>query len=266
MRERKLADLLLPRHGTMLEASGVFAKSGEFFVVFDNTRRAARIAADLLPESGHRWMGAARPGEGYEGITYSAGRQRFYLLIEAEKHRDGTYKGIIEEYDDDWHYRGRRWIDLPFEKRNTAFEGLAALSWRGRDYLLALCEGNRGRIHVLRYKNRMWQPVALITLPRRARFKDYSGLAIRGDRIVVVSQESSRLWAGRLNREKWSVTGDGRTFDFPRTKKGKKLYCTIEGVSWLSAGVIVAVSDLRRRRHPGRCRRTDQSIHVFKLS
>src|SRR5688500_1936355 len=131
LRECKLADLLAPRQGTVLEASGVFAKNDECFVVFDNTRRAARIAADLVPKGNHRWMGAARPGEGYEGITYSADRERFYLLIEAEKHGDGTYKAVIEEYDDDWRYRGRRWVDFPFKKRNTGFEGLAALHWRG---------------------------------------------------------------------------------------------------------------------------------------
>jgi hypothetical protein len=277
IRERKLAELLSPRHGTVLEASGVIAKDNEFFVVFDNTRRAARVGADLLPEGAHRWMGAARPGEGYEGITYSAERQRFYLLIEAEKHQDGTYKAVVEEYDEDWHYRGRRWIDFPFEKRNTGFEGVAALRWRDHDYLLALCEGNacrsgkkgskpgKGRIHVLRYKNRMWQPVARIALPRRAKFKDYSGLAIRGDRIAVVSQESSRLWTGRLNRDTWTVIGSGRTYDFPRTKKGKKLYCTVEGVSWLTPATIVTVSDLSKKKHSGRCQRTDQSIHIFRL-
>jgi len=279
VRERKLEDLLAPRHGTKLEASGVFAKDGEFFAVFDNTRRAARIGASLLPgDAGHRWMGAARPGEGYEAITYSADRRRFYLMIEAEKHQDGTYKAVIEEYDEQWRYKARKWVDFPFEKRNTGFEGLAALRWRGGDYLLALCEGNqcrpkrkgskrgKGRIHVLRYTHGMWQPVARIRLPRRAKFKDYSGMALRGDRLAVVSQESSRLWVGRLNRGRWMISGAGRVYDFPRTKKGKKLYCTVEGVSWLSTRTVVTVSDLRKRKkHPARCERTDQSIHIFQL-
>ncbi len=278
VRERKLADLLAPRHGTALEASGVFAKDGQFFTVFDNTRRAAVIGETLLPgDSSHRWMGTARTGEGYEGITYSADRRRFYLLIEAEKHEDGTYKAVIEEFDEEWHYKGSASVDFPFEKRNTGFEGVAALRWRGDDYLLALCEGNacrarkkrsnvgKGRIIVLLYKERSWQPVAQIKLPRHARFKDYSGMAIRGNRLAVVSQESSRLWVGRLNRATWKVDGDGRVYDFPRSKKGKKLYCTVEGVSWLSASTIVAVSDLRKKKHPGRCERTDESIHIFRL-
>jgi hypothetical protein len=277
VRERKLADLLAPRSRTLLEASGVFAKDGDFFVVFDNTRRAARIEAQLLPGEGHKWMGGARPGGGYEAITYSADRRRFYLLIEAEKHPDGTYKAVIEEYDEDWRYTGRKWVDFPFESRNTGFEGLAALRRGGRDYLLALCEGNRcrsgkkgsklgkGRIHVLLYTHGMWQPVARIKLPREAKFKDYSGMAIRGDRLVVVSQQSSRLWVGRLNRRSWAVGAPGRVYDFPRTKKGKMLYCTVEGVSWLSPRTVVAVSDLRRKKYPERCERTDQSIHIFQL-
>ena len=36
-------------------------------------------------------------------------------------------------------------MDFPFEKRNTGFEGLSAVRRKGRDYLLALCEGNRCR-------------------------------------------------------------------------------------------------------------------------
>jgi hypothetical protein len=278
-RERKLADLLdPPRAKAVFEASGVIAIGDHCFVVLDNVRRLARIATHLRPKSSaHRWVGVNRQGEGYEAITFSRATGRFYLMLEAQKHPDGTFKAAIDEYDERWRLKGRRWINFPFESRNTGFEGLASVEHRGEHYLLALCEGNRctggrskkkrgqGRIHVLERRGRLWHPVAPIKLPRRAKFKDFSDIALRGGRLAVVSQETSRLWVGRLRRGKWTITGRGRVYDFPRTKKGKKLYYTVEGISWLSAQTLVAVSDLRKKRYPKRSAKTDQSIHVFRL-
>ena len=279
IRERKIADLIPPpRGGNVLEASGVFARGREFFVVFDNTKRAASLAASLRSGSQeNHWLGRPRFGEGYEAITYSRHRNRFYLLIEAEKHPDGTYKAVIEECDETWRVKRRRWVNFPFETRNTGFEGLAAVHWRGEDYLLALCEGNkcrsgrkghkpgRGRIHVLQFGRGMWQPVARIKVPGTARFKDYSGLALRGDRLAVISQESSALWIGRLRAGRWTIAGPGRSYLFPRTKKDKRLYCTVEGISWMSNTTFVAVSDFRKHKHPKRCCKKDQSVHLFRL-
>ena len=90
-----------PGRDGVLEASGVAAKGRDLFVIFDNIRRVARLDRDLEPGSGkHAWLGAARQGEGYEDIAYSPRRRRFYLLIEAEKHPDGTYKALIDECDE----------------------------------------------------------------------------------------------------------------------------------------------------------------------
>jgi hypothetical protein len=280
LRERKLSDLLdPPSRGAVFEASGVIAQRGACFVVLDNVRRVARIASNLRLESPeHQWVGARRGGEGYEAITYSPARKRFYMLVEAEKHPDGTFKAVVEECDDRWRFRGRSWVDFRFQKRNTGFEGLASVEFRGRHYLLALCEGNRcleshkkqthgrGRIHVLERRGGIWKPVARIKLPRQVNFRDYSGMALRGERLAVVSQESSRLWIGRLRRGEWTIGGRGRIYDFPRTKKGKRLYFTVEGISWLSPHTLVAVSDLRKKRYPKRSARTDQSIHVFRIA
>jgi hypothetical protein len=279
LRERKLADLIdPPRAGAVLEASGVIAVRTHCFVALDNIQRVARIASHLRPDSDdHRWAARARQGEGYEAITHSRAQRRFYLMIEAQKHPDGTFKGVVEEFDDDWRFKGRRWVDVPLQKRNTGFEGLASVEWRGQHYLLALCEGNgchdshtkpkrgQGRIHVLERRGRTWRPVARIKLPKSVKFKDYAGMALRGDRLAVVSQESSRVWIGRLRRGRWAIGGRGRVYDLPRTKKGKKRYFTVEGISWLSPRTLVAVSDLRKKRHPKRSARTDQSIHVFRI-
>jgi hypothetical protein len=278
VRERKLAELLPSRHSNILEASGVVVKDGKYLVVFDNIRRIARIGPSLEPGSAdHAWVGRLRDGEGYEDIAYSASQERFYALIEAEKHPDGTYKAIVEEYDTHFRYQSRRRVNVPFEKRNRGFEGLSAVHVDGVDYLLALCEGNDGkagargntpgggRIHVLQRSGQWWQPIAQIRLPSSLEFRDYSALALRDDRIAVVSQKSSRLWVGTLRRKNWTIAGDGRTYEFPRTPKGKRLYCTVEGIDWLSATTFVTVSDLRKKGYPDRCGRTDQSIHIFRL-
>jgi hypothetical protein len=279
VRERKLAALIpVPEPGAVLEASGVLARGRDCFVIFDNLRRVARIDQGLAPGSRrHAWLGAARSGEGYEDIAYSPHRRRYYLLVEAEKHPDGTFKAVIEERDEEFRSQGRRWVDFSFEERNTGFEGLAAVRWRGHDYLLALCEGNRcragkkgrrpggGRLQVLERRGKVWGPVATIKLPRSVAFEDYSALAIRGDRIAVASQQASRLWLGTLRRRDWTIQGEGRQYDFPRTRKGKLLYSTVEGISWAPDGTLVAVSDLTKPGHPGRCAAKDQSIHVFRL-
>jgi hypothetical protein len=279
LKERKLAELMTPPKGSgVLEASGVVAKGGYFYVIFDNIRRVARIAPSLAPGSPRTgWFGRGREGEGYEDIAYSPYLKRFFLLIEAEKHVDGTFKGLIDECDETGAFKGQHWIDFPFKKRNTGFEGLVAVRWKGVDYLLALCEGNRcksgvrgrigggGRIQVLVRKGSMWRPVARIKLPPTVDFQDYSAVALRGDRIAVVSQMTSRLWIGRLRFDDWTIVGRGRIYDFPRTKLGRPRYCTLEGLSWLSDTAFVMVSDLRKATYRNGCSKTDQSIHIFWL-
>ena len=277
--ERKLADFISPPTSDgVLEASGVVAKGAHYYVIFDNVRRIARIHPSLEPGSKrHLWFGPKRQGDGYEDIAFSRYTRRFYLLIEAEKHPDGTYKALIDECDESAQYKQRRWVDFAFEKRNTGFEGLSAVRWRGQDYLLALCEGNRcragragrtpgaGRIHVLQRSGTLWKPVARIKLPRKVKFEDYSAVALRGRRIAVLSQRSSRLWIGTLRFGDWTIADEGKTFEFPRTKNGKIKYGTLEGLCWLTDRSFVCVSDLSKRRHKRRHRKKDQSIHVFKL-
>ena len=279
LKQRKLTDLIAPPKGSsVLEASGVFSKGRDFYVIFDNIRRVARIDRSLSPASSrHGWLGRGRKGEGYEDIAYSRHLKRFYLLIEAEKHIDGTYKAIIDECDEAGRFKGRRWVDFPFEKPNTGFEGLYAVRRKGSDFLLALCEGNRcragakgrtgggGRIQVLARKGRMWVPVARIKLPDTVDFQDYSAVSLRGDRIAVISQMTARLWIGRLRFDTWTIAGAGRIYDFPLTKRGRPKYCTLEGLCWLTDTTFVLVSDKCKPGYRKGCRKTDQSIHIFAL-
>jgi hypothetical protein len=279
LKERKLAELIKPPKGSnVLEASGVVVKGGDYYVIFDNVRRVARIDRGLSPTSKrHGWLGTRLSGDGYEDIAHSPRLKRFYLLVEAEKHADGTYKGLIDECDEAGRLKARRWIDLVLKRRNTGFEGLSAVRVKGVTYLLALCEGNRckagrqgragggGRIQVLVRKKAMWVPIAQIKLPRTVKFEDYSAVALRGDRIAVVSQMTSRLWIGRLRTRDWTIAGQGRIYDFPRTKRGRVKYCTLEGLSWVSNTTFVMVSDLCKKGYRKGCRKTDQSIHLFSL-
>lgn len=280
VKERKISDLIDPPKGTdVLEASGVVAKGRHFYVIFDNIRRVARLDRGLSSSdpARHGWFGGRRSGDGYEDIAYSPRLNRFFMLIEAEKHLDGTIKGLIDECDETGRFLGRRWIDVALEKRNTGFEGLAALRWKGTDYLLALCEGNKcragrrgkigggGRIHVLTRAARTWAPVACIKLPRTVDFEDYSAVSLRGDRIAVISQMTSRLWIGRLRPGSWTIAGAGRIYDFPRNKRGKPRYCTLEGLCWLTGSTFVMVSDLSKANYRRGCRKKDQSIHIFAL-
>jgi hypothetical protein len=62
-----------------------------------------------------------------------------------------------------------------------------------------------------------------------------------------------------------TIAGRGRIYDFPRTKKGRLKYCTVEGVCWLSARSFVMVSDMAKAGYGRRCQTRDQSIHVFRL-
>jgi hypothetical protein len=277
--ERKLSDLIAPPKGSaVLEASGVVAKDDYYYVVFDNFRRIASVHMDLNLESkAHGWFGPARDGEGYEDIAFSPDTRRFYLLIEAEKHPDGTYKALIDECDEEGKYKRRRWVDFVFKNRNTGFEGLAAVHWKGTDYLLAMCEGNRGkggrkgkkpgggRVQVLKRAGTVWKPIACIDLPKSVKFEDYSAVSIRGNQIAVISQQTSQLWTGTVKFADWTVRDEGTIYDFPRTRKGNLKYCALEGLCWLSARSFALVSDLAHANAPKRCRKHDQSIHVFRI-
>src|SRR6185436_6842431 len=110
-----------------------------------------------------------------------------------------------------------------------------------------------------------WKPVARVKLPKAVKFEDYSAVALRGRRIAVLSQQSSQLWIGTLRFGDWTIVGDGTSYAFPLTRNGKIKYGTLEGLCWLTDHSFVCVSDLSKPDCPKRLRKTDQSIHVFKL-
>ena len=154
-------------------------------------------------------------------------------------------------------------------------EGLTCVSVDGELHLLALCEGNRclggaagrepggGRIQVFRRARGGWDHVATIRLPNTLPFQDFSSVAVSGERIAVLSQESAALWLGTLRTPAWEVADDGVLYRFPLDDDGRTAYGNAEGVAWLSADQVVIVSDRVKPDQPRRYRAKDESIDLI---
>jgi hypothetical protein len=101
------------------------------------------------------------------------------------------------------------------------------------------------------------------------RYEDYVSLDFHNGYLTVISQVSSAMWVGRLRAQPAGLEDmfedNGQLFLFPRDEKGRIMYCNLEGVTWLGNDRMVVVSDRGKPDQPGRCARTEQSIHIFKL-
>ncbi|MEA3372847.1 MAG: hypothetical protein U9Q62_04075 [Campylobacterota bacterium] len=257
------------------EASGITATPEHFYIVFDNKDSIAKISSRKLEQSKYNRL-IGKGAKGFEGITYNPYHNSFYLLVESEK-QQGKHRGKIYEYTTEMKLLDHHVPDLVFKKANKGFEGIVYFQNDTREYLLLLCEGNRcksgkkgttpgyGRITVYEKKRGKFSYIETVKLPDTLHFTDYSGMDFKEGRLAVVSQESSRLWIGRLDTNRWKIQGKGKQYDFPRTGKGNIKYCNIEGVAWLLSDTVVTVSDKRKKKQPERCVKKDQSIHIFKL-
>jgi hypothetical protein len=280
VRERKICELIsCPKPVKRWEASGVLVRDGHFFVVFDDRTEIAQLSDDLEPSQSNGLFGMAHAVCGYEGITYNAPRQRYYLLVEAREHDDGRYKAVVVEYDDDFQYLKERTVDFIFQSDNKGFEAVAHVERDGSDYLLALCEGNKcqcgnkgrkpggGRVQVFDKKKKRWRHSDTIALPESVPFVDYSGMSVDRGRVAIVSQVNSLLWVGQFNEADWKWRDDGQIYEFPRFPDGSIQYGNIEGVGWITPTRIVTVSDRRKKStQPDKAlSEKDQSIHVFDI-
>lgn len=275
--EKKLSALLGEFAPSRLEASGVCMQDGIAMVVFDNLSQMARIDASLEPEKpGNALIGLPANEAGYEGLTWDQSERKFFVVVEAVKRRKGI-RGQIHVFDERLVLLESHWLGYPLKAKNKGFEGIVHMRRNGEEYLLGLCEGNKcrgasagkipgnGRIQVYRKASDAWVHENTLKLPKAAAFIDYSGLAVRGDRLAVVSQESSALWVGTLAADEWGCNDDGQVYRFPRKNKDKVVYCNIEGVDWFSDDRIIVVSDKTKSDQKKRCRDQDQSIHLFSL-
>ena len=277
--ESKICDLLVhdvPKGA--FEASGVLAKDGKYFVVFDNRTSIARLSVSMRPDDMNGLFGMGLDEKGYEGIGYNAKKRRFYLLIESRKRPGGRlHDAQIVEYNDCFACLKARVMEFCFESGNKGFEALAHVRRNGRDYALALCEGNKckggrkgqkpggGRIQLFEKGKKRWSHVGTIKLPKSVQFVDYSGMSIDDGRVAIVSQASSMLWIGEFDETTWEWCDNGRTYEFPRTANGEVVYGNVEGVAWITRSRIVTVSDRRKDDQPEWFEDKDQSIHVFDI-
>jgi hypothetical protein len=274
--EAKIFSLLTGSLDPRLEASGVLAKDGRCYVIFDNLPHIASIDPGLAGDS-YLIMQERGLRRGFEDIACDPCSGHFYVLIESLRRGRARYLAAVQEYDAGFRYLGRAWLDFPLDRPNKGLEGLTCVRRDGQTYLLGLCEGNRGRggaagripgggrIHVFQRGRRHWHPVATIRLPRTLMFEDYSGVAVAGDRIAVLSQVSSALWIGQLAPDRWTVTHPGTAYALPRDAAGHIVYGTAEGVSWIAPDQVVICSDKTKAAQHPRCRAKDQSIHFFTI-
>jgi hypothetical protein len=278
--EIKIRDLMPGEKATdRFEASGVLVKDRHYFVVFDDRTEIARFSDTLEPGNDNGLFGMAHAVYGYEGITYNPVKRRFYLLVEARRHPKGFYHALIVEYDDEFRYLKERPVDFTFRSGNKGFEAVAHVRRDNRDYLLALCEGNKckcgdkgrtpggGRVQVFEKKKKAWLHFRTIALPSSVPFVDYSGMSIDNGRVAIVSQVNSMLWVGQFDEAGWTWRNAGEIFEFPRSGDGTIRYGNIEGVGWITPTRIVAVSDKRKKKNqPDKgLSEKDQSVHIFDI-
>ena len=278
VQESKIRDLL-PDSGASkrFEASGVLAKGSDYFVVFDDHTALARITNDLRLSNSNVLIGTAPLKGGYEGIAYNAEKHRYYLLVESHRHDDDEHRAQIVEYSDAFKYVKCRSLDFVFKSCNKGFEALAHVRRDGRDYALALCEGNKcqsgrkgrqpgnGRVQLFEKTKKCWSHIGTVKLPKSVEFVDYSGMSLDNGRVAVVSQENSMLWIGTFEKSTWNWRDEGQLYEFPRTPDGEIQYGNVEGVSWITPNRIVIVSDRRKSDQPKHFADKDQSIHVFDI-
>ncbi len=265
------------------EASGVAVKDGTYYIVFDNRKAVAKVHASLKKKHpDNQLVGAPEQDEGFEGITYDAREDRFFVVTETVK-VGNELRSALTVLEGDLRITERKPLAFTFDSENKGFEGIAHVRGQGELYLLLLCEGNdckggkagrkrgKGRIQVFREQGDDWTHIDEIKLPESLKFKDYSGLDVRGNVIAVTSQEDSRLWIGRLQSSgsgagiDFAIDGEGELFRFD---KGETMHCNVEGVAFIDADRVVVVSDRRKDDDEDQgplCAAKHQSIHVFTV-
>jgi hypothetical protein len=278
--ERKIRDLLPNDDLGRTEASGVLAMDDQLLVIFDHSTAIAildqnlsRTAANRLIHPDPRLAPDREAGIGYEDIARDPQSGDFYLLVEAVQ-REERVVPVVEILDEEFRRHSEPYLDFVIEEDNKGMEGLSCLSREGELTLVALCEGNwcsggekseqpgGGRLQLFRPDAHACEHLGTINLPQDLWFVDYSSVAVRGDKIAILSQQSAALWVGTFRSDSWAIADDGRCYDLPRDEEGHKQYGTAEGVSWLDDDHLVVVSDRSKKR---RFRAKHRSVHILAL-
>eukprot|EP00775_Hariotina_reticulata_P002900 gene2900-3188_t len=110
-----------------------------------------------------------------------------------------------------------------------------------------------------------WDVVKVVHIPRTADFTDYSGMAFRGNRVAIISQENATVWVGTFDFDQLEFVDEGKVYHFPRDNHCDIIFCNVEGVEWLDDARLVISSDKAKRYQSFRCVRHEQRIHIFAL-
>jgi hypothetical protein len=270
VREEKLYRLLPEgKPESRLEASGVALENDTTaMVVFDNLNLIARVDLSLKRKPTNVFIPAPSLGLGFEDIAIEQQNGRLLCLIEALADFNGDLRGFVAEYEADGRFIRCTPLPTELEDERKGFEGLAHAHRGGEELLYALHEANHGkkrdrsgRIDVFARARDGWKPSHTIRLPKDAELDDYAALAYRDGQVAIVSQASARLWVGRIDPDTFTLLpGSSARYRFP-----SKDYGNVEGIAWLTADTLVAVSDRRKKSQPKRFAAKDQSIHVFRI-
>jgi hypothetical protein len=245
---------------------------------------------------------------GYEALFYDDETDTFSGVVEAvslsgvqpdsngDLPKGGDYHAVIDELKFDaksgtYTKQSSCPSDFEFSSANKGFEGAIRIKTKqGEVYVLGLCEGNfcqggpkgrepgNGRLIVLKrvedtmlegqHFDCVYETQQVINLPKSVNFVDYSSIARRGDKIAIASQESSRLWVGKIDLVTFEVIDGGHhIYDFPRNDNCEIVYCNIEGIDFINDNMLIAASDQMKSggRQSFRCLAKDQSVHVFVI-
>lgn len=275
-----LSNLEDKENRNLLEASGVVVVNDDYVVVFDDMHGIARIprSSDGGFVKG-KIIGPQRQEEGYEAIAYDSRLDLLYAVIENAPDEDGFYRPQLQELTTDLVKAGDPVplpLNLPLDNvdPNKGLEGAAVVHKGDHSFLFGLCEGRgcnsddsknangRGMIQIFEKTGEKWAYLGPVLLPVEVDFRDFADLAIRDDRVAVVSQKSSKLWIGKLvpTIDSWKLIHEC-IYSFPK-KKNKKLYCNVEGVDWVTDNQLVVVSDMASK---ARCKQKEMMIHLFDI-
>jgi hypothetical protein len=281
VREKKIHKLLAgSSDDDTIDASGICIMNDDFYVIFEDSAHIARFGTSLTADDPANALYRYPDDDiGREDITYDTELRRFLVITEAVREADGTFKPKVTAYDHQLRFISESRLEFALEGKHKGMEGLECVHRQGQPYLLGLCEGNHcrggrrgrhpggGRIQIFRREKGSWDHEDTIKLPEGLPFENYSSLSINGNKMAVVSSDASALWLGELLEDQWAVSGEGMLYRFPLTKKSNVAYCAIDGIAWLDDETFAAVSDRCRSTFgfQKRCRKKDQSIHIFKL-
>uniref|UniRef100_A0A383W8D3 Uncharacterized protein n=1 Tax=Tetradesmus obliquus TaxID=3088 RepID=A0A383W8D3_TETOB len=279
---------------TKFEASGmtVAPQGGRdwLWIVFDNLLAIGRVDEHFeFRDKRNQLVGETGEDSQFEGLTYVASTGHFFAveeLYDEEAHAMEPYTHEIEMSADGSTYTTiqRCPVHYAFEHENKGFEGLHYHEdAHGHKYLLGLCEGNfckggaegretgNGRIIVSQFNGKSregacgWDVVKEVAIPPAADFMDYSGMAFRGSKTAIVSQENSAMWVGEFDFEALEFTSEGQVFNFPRDNHCDMIFCNVEGVQWLDDVRVVIASDKAKKDQPFRCVDHEQRVSIFAL-